>query len=50
MQNMGGAGAGGLPEEMGTTDPNALMQRETMSQAHHAEFNIQREREYEKLQ
>jgi len=26
------------------------MIRETTSQAHHAEFNIQREREYEKIQ
>jgi hypothetical protein len=31
-------------------NPNSMMIRETMSQAHHAEFNIQREREFEKIQ
>lgn len=36
---------GSLPEE----NPNSLMARETMSQAHHAEYNIAKEREYEKV-
>jgi len=41
-----GVGSGLIMEE----DPNALMQRETMSQAQHAEHNIQKQREYERLQ
>ena len=41
-----GVGSGLMVEE----DPNALMQRETMSQAQHAEHNIQKQREYERLQ
>lgn len=39
---MGGGG--------GEDNPNSMMIRETMSQAHHAEFNIQKEREFEKIQ
>jgi|LauGreDrversion4_2_1035121.scaffolds.fasta_scaffold209114_1 hypothetical protein len=40
-----GIGSGLIMEE----DPNAQLQRETMSQAHHAEFNIQKQREYERV-
>ena len=31
-------------------NPNSLLAKETMSQRHHAEFNIAKEREYEKIQ
>lgn len=46
ISRMQGTGVGGMIAE---EDPNTMMQRETMSQAHHAEYHIQKEREYEKL-
>lgn len=41
---------GGMMMGQEGENPNSMMIRETMSQANHAEFNIQRERELEKLQ
>ncbi len=37
-------------QQLADENPNSMMVRETMSQAHHAEFNIAKEREYEKVQ
>jgi hypothetical protein len=48
---LGGFGTG-VPGAMllNEENPNSMMIRETMSQAHHAEYNIQKERELEKIQ